>query len=99
MLAQIARQGEAILARHPDVEDHRIDVLGVDDLAQGRARVGRRYGEAIALQIFRHGLANIRFVVTDNDVRARGQRFVQQATTSRKMRLRMRRQINKHRVQ
>ena len=99
MLAQIARQGEAILAGHPDVEDHRIDVLGVDDLAQGRARVGRRDGKAIALQIFRHGLANIRFVVTDNDVRARGQRFVQQATTSRNMRLRMRRQINKHRVQ
>ena len=86
MLAQIARQREAILAGHPDVEDHRIDVLGVDDLAQGRARIGRRYGESIAFaDIPTTCLADIRFVVADNDVRASGQSFVQQATTSRKM--------------
>ena len=48
--------------------DDRVDVLSFDEPAQGRARFGLGDGEAIALQIFADGVADIRFVVTDNDV-------------------------------
>ena len=79
--------------------DH-IDVLGVDDLAQRRARVGRRYGEAIACQILRDRLADVRLVVADDDVRAWRPKFRSASDYLQdKTRLRMRRQINKHRVQ
>jgi len=41
-------------------------VLAINQFAQGRPRVGRRHRIAMMLQIFRHRVADIRFVIADN---------------------------------
>ena len=68
-LAPFLEQADAIGVGHPDVEQDQIGPLGAPGLAGGGGIFGGGDGVAFILQNFLYQVANIRFVIDDQNIR------------------------------
>ena len=67
VVAQEPRQADAVLARHVEVEDHQVEVLLAEELAQLRTVLGHLDVESVAAQIAVQHETHVRIVVDDQD--------------------------------
>jgi len=69
--AQMAAEGQSVLARHHDVKNHQVQSTSFEQAAECNSALRKADAVAMLHQVFADQIANIAMIVHDGDVRCR----------------------------